>query len=138
MVPFVVNGEEDRWYTHRVPATDHGEAIEAVRRRNMGDAGGGRRTRGRGDTVVNDLHRVTSGNRGAVGWRYVPYLRCVQGRQGTKEESTGGRRGGAKRRERNKFGPPWQTCGKLRGGGSVGRWSYSKNRNWKGEEGRGG
>ena len=40
-------------------------------------------------------------------------------------------------KEKN-FGPPWQTHGKLRGRGLVRRWAHSRNRNWKGEGGRGG
>ena len=67
MGPFGVNGEEGRGDTHGVPVTDHGEASEAIRRRDMGDAGDGRRTRGSGNPVVNDIHRETAGNRGAVG-----------------------------------------------------------------------
>ena len=40
----------------------------------------------------------------------------------------GGRYGGAKRRQKNNFRPPWQTHGKLKGGGgSVGRWARSRN-----------
>ena len=62
-----VNGEEGRGGTHGVPATDNGEASEAIRRRYMGDAGGGRRTRGSGNPVGKDLHKRTAGNRGAVG-----------------------------------------------------------------------
>ena len=68
------------------------------------------------------------------GWRYVPYLRCVQGRKGTREGITGGRRGGAKRRNRNNFGPPWKTQGKIKGGVvSVGIWARSRKPNRKGE-----
>ena len=61
------SGEEGRGYTHRVPATDNVDVSEAVRRRDMGDAGGGRRTRGIGKAVSKDLHIATTGNRGAVG-----------------------------------------------------------------------
>ena len=32
----------------------------------MGDAGGGRRTRGSGDVANEDIHREAAGNRGAV------------------------------------------------------------------------
>ena len=64
---FGVNGKEGRGDTHRVPTTDHGEAIEAIMRRDMGDAGDGKRTRGSGNTVGEDLHRETAGNRGALG-----------------------------------------------------------------------
>ena len=44
--PFEVNGKEVRGHTHGVPATDHKEEREATMIRNMGDSGGGRRTRG--------------------------------------------------------------------------------------------
>ena len=64
---FVVNGKDGRRDTHRVPVTDHGKASEAIRRRDMGDAGGGWRTRGSRNPVGKDLHRETEGNRGAVG-----------------------------------------------------------------------
>ena len=67
MGSFGVNGEEGRGDTHIVPATDHGEESEAVRRRNMVDSGGGRCTGGSGNPVGEDLHRSTAGNRGAVG-----------------------------------------------------------------------
>ena len=67
MGPLGVNGEEGRGNTHLVPATDHRGAIEAIRRREMGDAGGGRRTRGSGNSVVEDLRREKPDNRGAVG-----------------------------------------------------------------------
>ena len=36
-----------------------------------------------------------------------------------QEGGAGGRCGGAKRRQRNNSGPPWQTFRKLRGGGLV-------------------
>ena len=67
MGPFNGNGKESRGYTHGVPATDHGDASKAVRIRDMGDAGGGRCKRDRGNAVGKDLHRATTGNRGAVG-----------------------------------------------------------------------
>ena len=38
-----------------------------VRRQDIGDARGGRRTRGIRIAVGEDLHRETTGNRGAVG-----------------------------------------------------------------------
>ena len=41
-----------------------------------------------------------------------------------KEGGGGLRRGGAKRQQKNNFGPPWQTCGNLKGGGGeVSRWT---------------
>ena len=49
------------------------------------------------------------------GWSYVPYFRCVKGIQGTKEGRAGGRRGGAKRQQKNNFGPPCQTRRHLKG-----------------------
>ena len=65
--PFGVNVEEGRGETHRVPATDHREESKAITRRDMGDVGDGRRTRGSGNPVDEDLHRATAVNRGAVG-----------------------------------------------------------------------
>ena len=65
--PYGVNVINVRRDTHRVPAIDHGEASKVFRRRDMGDAWGGRRTRGSRNTVVEDLHKETAGNRGAVG-----------------------------------------------------------------------
>ena len=47
--------------------TDHREESEAIRRQYMEDNGGRRRTRGSGNPVGEDLHRVTASNRGAVG-----------------------------------------------------------------------
>ena len=64
---FSVNGKEGRGDTHGVPVTDHGEASEAIRRRDMGDDGGGRHMRGSRKPVGEDLNRETAGNRGAVG-----------------------------------------------------------------------
>ena len=65
--PFGVNGEEEGGDTRGVTAADHGEASEAIRRGEMGDAGGGRHTGGSGNPVNTDLHRETAGKRGAVG-----------------------------------------------------------------------
>ena len=71
------------------------------------------------------------------GWSYVPYLRCVQGREGTKEGGAGGRLGGAKRQQKNNFGLPCQPRGELKGGGRlVRRWACSRKCNLKGEGGR--
>ena len=61
------NGEEVRGDTHGVPATDHGEESEVIRRWDMGDSGGGRRTRFSGNPVREDLYRATSGNRDTLG-----------------------------------------------------------------------
>ena len=44
--PFGVNGNEDIGDTHGVPANDHGEESKAIRRWDMGDAGGRSHTRG--------------------------------------------------------------------------------------------
>ena len=44
-----------------------------------------------------------------------------------KEGGGRGRCGGANRRRKNDFGPPWKTCGELKGGGvAVGRWACSR------------
>ena len=51
VVTFGVNDEEGRGHTHGVPGTDNREAREAIRRWDMGDAGGRRRTRGSGNAV---------------------------------------------------------------------------------------
>ena len=64
---FGVNVEEGRGYTHVVPATDHGEAREDIRRQDMGHAGSCRRTRVRGNPLGENIHVDTAGNRGAVG-----------------------------------------------------------------------
>ena len=43
------------------------------------------------------------------------------------EGGRGGRCGDAKRRREKNFGPPWNTCRKLKvGGGAVGRWACSR------------
>ena len=65
--PLGVNDEEGRRDTHGVPADDHREASDVVKRWDMGYARGGSRTRGSGNAVGEDLHRATTGNRGAVG-----------------------------------------------------------------------
>ena len=65
--PFGGNGEEDGRDSNWIPSTDHGEVSAAVRRRDMGDARGGRSTGGSGNAVGDDLHRETAGNRGTVG-----------------------------------------------------------------------
>ena len=51
MGSFVVNGKYDRGDTHKVPATDHREESEAIRRWDTGDARGGRRMRGSNNPV---------------------------------------------------------------------------------------
>ena len=51
MGTFGVNGKEDRWNAHGVPENDHGEEREAIRRWDMGDAGGRRHTISSGNTV---------------------------------------------------------------------------------------
>ena len=67
MVPFSGNREEVIRDTHRVTETDHREAIEVVKRQEMGDAGGGRHTKGSGNAVGEDLNIETAGNCGSVG-----------------------------------------------------------------------
>ena len=67
MGPFEGNVEEGRRDTHGVPATDHGEASEVVKRRDMGDTGGGRRIKGSRNAVGKDLHIDTAGNCGSLG-----------------------------------------------------------------------
>ena len=64
---FRVNGKEGSRDTHRVPAADHRESGKVIRRRDMVDARGGRRMRGRGSEVGEDLYIETSGNRGSLG-----------------------------------------------------------------------
>ena len=54
--PFGVNDEEGRRYTHGVPATDTGEASEAIRIQDMGDAGDRSRIRGSGNAVSKNQH----------------------------------------------------------------------------------
>ena len=51
VVPLGFNGKEDRGDTHRVPANDHGEESAAIRIYDVGDAGGGKRTRSSGNPV---------------------------------------------------------------------------------------
>ena len=49
--PFGVNDKEDRGDAHRVPANDHREESGAMRRWDIGDAGGRMHTRGRRNLV---------------------------------------------------------------------------------------
>ena len=65
--PFGKNGEEGRRDTHRVPLSYHVEESEGNRRQDIGDAWGGMRTGGSGNTVGGDLPRYTAGNLGTVG-----------------------------------------------------------------------
>ena len=65
--PFGINGKEGRGDTKKVSATDHGEESKVISRWDMGDARGGKCTRGSRNPVGEDLHRSTSGNHGAVG-----------------------------------------------------------------------
>ena len=51
MGPFSVNSKEGIGDTHGVPATNRREDSKAIMRWDMGDAGGGRRTRGSGNSV---------------------------------------------------------------------------------------
>ena len=50
-------GEEGGRNAHWVHLSDHGEASEVAKIRDIGDAWGGRRTGGSGETVCGDLHR---------------------------------------------------------------------------------
>ena len=67
MVPFGGNVEEVRRGTHSIPQTDHREAIEADRRRRVGDARGGSSVGSVRNAVGDDLCRETAGNLGTVG-----------------------------------------------------------------------
>ena len=51
---------------------DHGKLSEVVKRRDMGDAWGGRCKGGIGNAVNEYLHRETAGNRGLVGGATSP------------------------------------------------------------------
>ena len=51
VVPFGVNGKEDRGDAHGVPENDHGEESEEIIRWEMRDAGRRRHTRGSGKPV---------------------------------------------------------------------------------------
>ena len=51
MDPFGVDGKEDRGDAQIIPMNDHGEEREAIRRWDMGDAGGRRNMRGSGNPV---------------------------------------------------------------------------------------
>ena len=61
------NGEEGGRGTHWVSLSDHGEAIEAAKIWDMGDAWGRRHMGYSRNVVGEDLHREMSGNRGSVG-----------------------------------------------------------------------
>ena len=100
----------------------------------MGDAWGGRRIGGSGNAVGDDLHRETTGNRGTVGGAKSTILSVFQVNRVRRGGVAGGRLGGAKRRQRNNFGPPWKSRGRLRGGGARKRTPCSRNRG--GEVGR--
>ena len=47
--------------------SDHREASEAAKIRDIGDAWGGRHTGGSGNAVAGDLHIETADNLGSVG-----------------------------------------------------------------------
>ena len=66
MGTFGGNGEEGGRGAHWVPHTDYMEASAAVRRRDVGDAQGGRSAGGSGNAVIDDLYRETAVNRGTV------------------------------------------------------------------------
>ena len=65
--PFGSNEEEGGRDAHWVPYTDHGEAIAAVRRRDVGDSWGGRSVVGSRNAADDDLYREMAGNCDAVG-----------------------------------------------------------------------
>ena len=67
-----------------------------------------------------------------IGWSYVLYLRCVQGKHDMKGEGAGGSIGGDKRHHRNNFSPPWHYLERLRGIGVVGRMPRSRNQTREG------
>ena len=64
---FVGNGEGGGRDAHWVPLKYHGEAITEVRRKDTGDARGGRSAIVSGNAVDDDLHRETVENCGTVG-----------------------------------------------------------------------
>ena len=81
MGPFGVNGKEDRGEEHGVPANDHREESKAIMRWNMVDDGGRRHTRQREPSLIGFTQ--SNGRQPWInGWRYVTYLRYVQGRYG--------------------------------------------------------
>ena len=61
------NREEGGRDTHWVPSSDNKEASEADKRRDVGDAWGGRRTGGRRNAVGDDLHGETLGKHATGG-----------------------------------------------------------------------
>ena len=67
MGTFVVHREEGERDTHWVPSEDHGEESAAVRRKDVENTWGGRRTGGRWNSVGDDLHREAEVNCGTVG-----------------------------------------------------------------------
>ena len=74
--PFGGNGEEGGGDTHLVPSEGHWESSEAVKRRDIWDARGGKRTGDSGNPFGEDLHRETAGNHGSVGGA-TSYIWCV-------------------------------------------------------------
>ena len=64
---FGVKGEDGRGDTHIVPANNHRDVSEAVRRWDIVNARGRRRMRGIGNAFGAELHRAMAGNCGAVG-----------------------------------------------------------------------
>ena len=69
--PFGNNGEECGRYTHWVPLSDHREASEATKIRDIGDSWVKRCTGGSRNTVGGDLHRETEVNlRSVVGAKF--------------------------------------------------------------------
>ena len=64
---FGCNGAEDRGDTHGFSSTYHGEAGTTVARRDMGDAQGGSSAGIGRNSVGDELHRETVGNRSTLG-----------------------------------------------------------------------
>ena len=67
MVTFVGHGEEGGRDTQWVTSGDHGNLSAVVRRWDVGNTWGERRTVGSGNIVGDDLHREAADNRGTVG-----------------------------------------------------------------------
>ena len=76
MSTFGVNDKEGRVNANGVPTNYHGEESEVITRQDMGDAGGGRHTRGSGNPFNEDLHRAMEGSYGVVGYN-TSLIWCV-------------------------------------------------------------
>ena len=61
MDPFGFNGKEDRGDAHRVTENDHGEESEAIKGRDMGDAGGTQESAGtQSDRICIEQRQATA------------------------------------------------------------------------------